>query len=209
MGVTEINERGVVHDGVEYPLDVLIYATGLPVDGDVDVQHDRRPRAAARLSEKWQTEGTKTFLGLHTHGFPNLFIVTGPQGGGGSFNFTDAIDDARRLRRLDADDDARRGSRRRRRAPRGRGRVRRSTAARPTSPPPRCATASRTTTATARRRPAASPTTAAGAGTTLRTRRRRRSSPTSSSPGRADDVRRSGTGCYDQRPIVRSTHGAV
>ena len=28
MGVSEINERGVVHDGVEYPLDVLIYATG-------------------------------------------------------------------------------------------------------------------------------------------------------------------------------------
>jgi hypothetical protein len=24
-------------------------------------------------------------------GFPNLFIVTGPQGGGGSFNFTDVI----------------------------------------------------------------------------------------------------------------------
>jgi cyclohexanone monooxygenase len=44
------------------------------------------------LSEKWSTEGTKTFLGLHSKGFPNLFIVTGPQGGGGSFNFTDAID---------------------------------------------------------------------------------------------------------------------
>ena len=28
IGVGEINERGVVHDGVEYPLDVLIYATG-------------------------------------------------------------------------------------------------------------------------------------------------------------------------------------
>jgi hypothetical protein len=27
-GVSEINERGVVHEGVEYPLDVLIYATG-------------------------------------------------------------------------------------------------------------------------------------------------------------------------------------
>ncbi|WP_323672582.1 NAD(P)/FAD-dependent oxidoreductase [Candidatus Poriferisodalis multihospitum] len=37
-------------------------------------------------------EGTRTFLGLHSHGFPNLFIVSGPQGGGGSFNFTDAID---------------------------------------------------------------------------------------------------------------------
>ena len=38
------------------------------------------------------TEGTKTFLGLHSNGFPNLFIVSGPQGGGGSFNFTDAIE---------------------------------------------------------------------------------------------------------------------
>ena len=28
MGVQEINERGVVHEGIEYPLDVLIYATG-------------------------------------------------------------------------------------------------------------------------------------------------------------------------------------
>jgi hypothetical protein len=44
------------------------------------------------LSEKWQSVGTRTFLGLHSAGFPNLFIMTGPQGGGGSFNFTDAID---------------------------------------------------------------------------------------------------------------------
>ena len=28
LGVSKINERGVVHDGVEYPLDVLVYATG-------------------------------------------------------------------------------------------------------------------------------------------------------------------------------------
>ena len=63
----------------------------LHVDGDVDVQHGHRARGRS-LSEKWSTEGTKTFLGLHSRGFPNLFIVTGPQGGGGSFNFTDAID---------------------------------------------------------------------------------------------------------------------
>ena len=49
-------------------------------------------RGGRSLSEKWQTEGTKTFLGVHTDGFPNLFIVTGPQGGGGSFNFTENID---------------------------------------------------------------------------------------------------------------------
>ena len=91
IGVTRINERGVVHDGVEYPLDVLIYATGFQwmATSTFNMVVGRDGRA---LSEKWQTEGTKTFLGLHSKGFPNLFIVTGPQGGGGSFNFTDAID---------------------------------------------------------------------------------------------------------------------
>jgi cation diffusion facilitator CzcD-associated flavoprotein CzcO len=91
MGVTEINERGVVHDGTEYPLDVLIYATGFQwmATSTFNMVVGRGGRS---LNEKWQAEGTKTFLGLHSHGFPNLFIVTGPQGGGGSFNFTDAID---------------------------------------------------------------------------------------------------------------------
>jgi cyclohexanone monooxygenase len=91
MGVTRINEKGVVHDGVEYPLDVLIYATGFQwmATSTFNMITGREGRT---LSEKWQTEGTKTFLGLHSRGFPNLFIVTGPQGGGGSFNFTDAID---------------------------------------------------------------------------------------------------------------------
>jgi cyclohexanone monooxygenase len=91
MGVTEINENGVVHDGTEYPLDVLIYATGFQwmATSTFNMVVGRGGRS---LSEKWQSEGTKTFLGLHSQGFPNLFIVTGPQGGGGSFNFTDAID---------------------------------------------------------------------------------------------------------------------
>ncbi|HET6474242.1 MAG TPA: NAD(P)/FAD-dependent oxidoreductase [Pseudomonadales bacterium] len=91
MGVRRINERGVVHDGVEYPLDVLIYATGFQwmATSTFNMIAGRDGRT---LKEKWESEGTKTFLGLHSHGFPNLFIVSGPQGGGGSFNFTDAID---------------------------------------------------------------------------------------------------------------------
>ena len=44
------------------------------------------------LKEKWEQEGTKTFLGLHSRGFPNLFIISGPQGGGGQFNFTRIIE---------------------------------------------------------------------------------------------------------------------
>ena len=89
-GVQKINERGVVHDGTEYPLDVLIYATGFDWMATASFNMIKG-RGGRTLSEKWQAQGTKTYLGLHSQGFPNLFIVTGPQGGGGSFNFTDAI----------------------------------------------------------------------------------------------------------------------
>ncbi|MGK0259447.1 MAG: cyclohexanone monooxygenase, partial [Candidatus Azotimanducaceae bacterium] len=91
LGVNKINERGVVHDGVEYPLDVLIYATGFQWMA-TSTFNMIKGRDGRTLSDKWQSEGTKTFLGIHSKGFPNLLIVSGPQGGGGSFNFTDALD---------------------------------------------------------------------------------------------------------------------
>ncbi len=91
MGVRKINARGVVHDGVEYPLDVLIYATGFQWMATATFNMIKGADGRT-LTEKWREEGTRTFLGIHSNGFPNLFIVSGPQGGGGSFNFTDAID---------------------------------------------------------------------------------------------------------------------
>jgi cation diffusion facilitator CzcD-associated flavoprotein CzcO len=91
MGVQKINEQGVVHDGIEYPLDVLIYATGFQWMA-TSTFNMIRGRDGVTLHDKWRQSGTRTFLGIHSHGFPNLFIVSGPQGGGGSFNFTDAID---------------------------------------------------------------------------------------------------------------------
>ncbi|MEM1433984.1 MAG: NAD(P)/FAD-dependent oxidoreductase [Pseudomonadota bacterium] len=91
MGVQEINEQGVVHDGVEYPLDVLIYATGF-LWMATSTFNMVTGRNGETLKEKWDGQGTKTFLGIQSHAFPNLFIISGPQGGGGSFNFIDAID---------------------------------------------------------------------------------------------------------------------
>ncbi|MSP42908.1 MAG: NAD(P)/FAD-dependent oxidoreductase [Alphaproteobacteria bacterium] len=89
-GVEKINARGVVHDGVEYPLDVLIYATGFQWMATATFNMITG-RGGRTLRDKWQTEGVKTFLGLHSNGFPNLFIMSGPQGGGSSFNFTSGI----------------------------------------------------------------------------------------------------------------------
>jgi cyclohexanone monooxygenase len=91
-GVSQINESGVVHEGTQYPLDVLIYATGFQwmATSTFNMITGRDGRS---LQQKWESEGTRTFLGLHSNGFPNLFIVSGPQGGGGSFNFTNAIEE--------------------------------------------------------------------------------------------------------------------
>jgi len=86
-GVSEINERGVVHDNTEFPLDVLIYATGFQWMGTACFNMIRG-RKGITLQEKWASEGTRTLLGIHNHGFPNLFVMSGPQGGGGQFNFT-------------------------------------------------------------------------------------------------------------------------
>jgi cyclohexanone monooxygenase len=91
-GVTEINEKGVVHEGVEYPVDVLVYATGFQWMA-TSTFNMIKGRNGQSLNQKWESEGTKTFLGLHSHGFPNLFIISGPQGGGGSFNFTNALEE--------------------------------------------------------------------------------------------------------------------
>ncbi|MSO99777.1 MAG: NAD(P)/FAD-dependent oxidoreductase [Acetobacteraceae bacterium] len=90
-GVSKINARGVVHDGVEYPVDVLIYATGFQWMA-TSTFNMITGRGGKTLRDKWETEGVKTFLGLHSHGFPNLFIMSGPQGGGGQFNFTRGIE---------------------------------------------------------------------------------------------------------------------
>lgn len=86
-GVQKINERGVVHDGVQYDLDVLIYATGFEWMGTGSFNMIRG-LGGETLSEKWSKDGTKTFLGMHSAGFPNMLIMNGPQGGGGQFNFT-------------------------------------------------------------------------------------------------------------------------
>ena len=91
LGVRQINARGVVHDGVEYPVDVLIYATGFQWMA-TSTFNMITGQNGVTLRDKWQAEGVRTFLGLHSHGFPNLFIMSGPQGGGGQFNFTRGIE---------------------------------------------------------------------------------------------------------------------
>jgi cation diffusion facilitator CzcD-associated flavoprotein CzcO len=76
-GINEITEKGPVFEGREYPLDVLIYATGFVVQR-TGIYNDIRGENGLELNEKYST-GMRTVFGIHSSGYPNLFIMGGYQ----------------------------------------------------------------------------------------------------------------------------------
>ena len=81
-GITEINERGPVFEGQEYPVDLLIYATGFEVQV-TGIYNDIRGENGLELNDKY-SNGMRTVFGIHSAGYPNLFIMGGYQA---SFQF--------------------------------------------------------------------------------------------------------------------------
>jgi cyclohexanone monooxygenase len=78
--IAEITPSGVrTSDGEQYDLDVLIFATGFDaVDGNYK-RIDIRGRGGKLIRELWN-EGPASFLGVTTAGFPNMFMILGPNG---------------------------------------------------------------------------------------------------------------------------------
>lgn len=77
--VSGITESGVkLSDGAEHEFDAIVYATGFDAMTGPLNKIDIRGRGEKLLSEKWN-EGPRTYLGLTSAGFPNLFTITGPQ----------------------------------------------------------------------------------------------------------------------------------
>jgi len=75
--IERITANGVVVDGVEHAADVLVYATGFDAMTGPLNRIDIRGTDGRLLRDKW-AEGPRTYLGLAVHGFPNLFVITGP-----------------------------------------------------------------------------------------------------------------------------------
>ena len=76
--IEEITPTGVrTADGEEHELDIIVFATGFDAMTGSFFKMDIRGRDGLPLKEKW-AEGPKTYLGLATTGFPNLFMITGP-----------------------------------------------------------------------------------------------------------------------------------
>jgi cyclohexanone monooxygenase len=75
--IEEITPRGIRTDDAEYELDAIVFATGYDAVTGAVLNIDIRTKGGGTLAQKWAA-GPRTYLGLMTAGFPNLFLVTGP-----------------------------------------------------------------------------------------------------------------------------------
>jgi cation diffusion facilitator CzcD-associated flavoprotein CzcO len=79
-GIREIRPNAVVDDdGTVRPVDCIIFATGFhatenPIAGRI------RGLGGISLAEAWR-DGEQAYLGTLVHGFPNLFLIVGPNTG--------------------------------------------------------------------------------------------------------------------------------
>jgi cation diffusion facilitator CzcD-associated flavoprotein CzcO len=88
QGITKISPKGPVFEGEDYELDLLIYATGFEVQ-QTGIYNDIVGAEGVNLQDKY-ADGIRTLLGIHTAGFPNLFIMGGYQASF-QFNLTEML----------------------------------------------------------------------------------------------------------------------
>lgn len=75
--IEEITERGILTTDKEYELDVIVFATGFDaITGSLEALNIVGPDGTT-LRDSWHA-GPRTYLGVQTPGFPNLFMITGP-----------------------------------------------------------------------------------------------------------------------------------
>ena len=85
QGVERITAAGVVVGGEEYPVDVLVFASGYEVTTELAhrLGFDPRGRGGLALSERW-SDGPHTLHGILSAEFPNMFMIGIVQAGFGT-----------------------------------------------------------------------------------------------------------------------------
>jgi cyclohexanone monooxygenase len=76
-GIEAITPTGVRAGSEEYEVDAIVFATGFDAMTGALFNANITGRNGVHLRDAW-SEGPKTYLGLATPGFPNMFTVTGP-----------------------------------------------------------------------------------------------------------------------------------
>jgi len=95
-GVERITKTGIVANGKEYEVDCIVFATGFEVGTDYTQRagYQMIGKDGVQLSDKW-ADGMRTLHGMHSHGFPNLFIISNGQAAF-TTNFPHAMDESAR-----------------------------------------------------------------------------------------------------------------
>jgi cation diffusion facilitator CzcD-associated flavoprotein CzcO len=75
--IERITETGIKTAGAHYPVDLIVFALGFNAFRGALDQVDIRNERDETPTEHWD-RGPRTYLGLMTGGFPNLFLLTGP-----------------------------------------------------------------------------------------------------------------------------------
>jgi cyclohexanone monooxygenase len=75
--LAEVTGRGIRTSEREYQFDAIVYATGFDAMTGSLTRVDIRGRDGASLKDEWRA-GPRTYLGIASAGFPNLFMITGP-----------------------------------------------------------------------------------------------------------------------------------
>jgi cyclohexanone monooxygenase len=76
--IVEVLPHGVRTDVAEHELDILVFAMGFDAVTGPLTHMDVRGRDGVTIREKW-ADGPRTQLAITVDGFPNMFMVTGPQ----------------------------------------------------------------------------------------------------------------------------------
>ncbi|MDX2158663.1 MAG: NAD(P)/FAD-dependent oxidoreductase [Hyphomicrobiaceae bacterium] len=80
--IEEITPFGIkTADGKAYELDAIVFATGFDAMTGAMKEIDIKGKNGTSISEKWK-DGPQTYLGVMVAGFPNMFMITGPQSPG-------------------------------------------------------------------------------------------------------------------------------
>ena len=75
--IQEITPKGIRTEDQEFEFDMIVFATGFDAMTGTFFRMDIRGRNDLSLKDRW-SEGPKTYLGLQSAGFPNMFMITGP-----------------------------------------------------------------------------------------------------------------------------------
>ena len=79
--IEEITPTGLRTADTEYVLDAIVFATGFDAMTGAMKEIEIHTDAGISIREKWE-DGPRTYLGIMMAGFPNLFMITGPQSPG-------------------------------------------------------------------------------------------------------------------------------